>query len=515
MKVVSGQEIKEIDRRAMDSYGISGLILMENAGLKIFQKIKEIYPDLKSKRVVILSGAGNNGGDSFVVARHLHNYGTKVKVLLLTSPNKFREEAKINWEIINKMGLDITIIEDSKDELLEKYLREAHLLVDGILGTGLRGPAKGLAAEVITLVNQLQKEVVAIDIPSGLEADLTIIKGPCIKANFTITLGLPKIGLLFYPGADYAGKILVEDIGIPRELLESESLKLNILEEEIVKRLLPPRPVYGHKGTFGKVLLLAGSKGMTGAAYLASSAAIRSGAGLVYLGIPESLNPVMEMKLTEVITIPLKETVVQSLGDEAAEEIITSLPSYSVLGIGPGLSRHPETQRLVRRIIEKSTLPLVVDADALYALREDTDLLKKTNSPVIITPHPGELANLLNKDIKYILENQMEVAREVAHQFGIVVVLKGARTIIVEEKGEGYINISDNSGMATAGSGDVLTGIICGLIAQGTNPFSAAIIGVYIHSVAGNIARRLKGERGMIASDILDQVPQAFLSLNK
>jgi len=515
MKVVSGQEIKEIDRRAMDSYGISGLILMENAGLKIFQKIKEIYPDLKSKRVVILSGAGNNGGDSFVVARHLHNYGTKVKVLLLTSPNKFREEAKINWEIINKMGLDITIIEDSKDELLEKYLREAHLLVDGILGTGLRGPAKGLAAEVITLVNQLQKEVVAIDIPSGLEADLTIIKGPCIKANFTITLGLPKIGLLFYPGADYAGKILVEDIGIPQELLESESLKLNILEEEIVKRLLPPRPVYGHKGTFGKVLLLAGSKGMTGAAYLASSAAIRSGAGLVYLGIPESLNPVMEMKLTEVITIPLKETVVQSLGDEAAEEIITSLPSYSVLGIGPGLSRHPETQRLVRRIIEKSTLPLVVDADALYALREDTDLLKKTNSPVIITPHPGELANLLNKDIKYILENQMEVAREVAHQFGIVVVLKGARTIIVEEKGEGYINISDNSGMATAGSGDVLTGIICGLIAQGTNPFSAAIIGVYIHSVAGNIARRLKGERGMIASDILDQVPQAFLSLNK
>jgi len=515
MKVVSGQEIKEIDRRAMDSYGISGLILMENAGLKIFQKIKEIYPDLKSKRVVILSGAGNNGGDSFVVARHLHNYGTKVKVLLLTSPNKFREEAKINWEIINKMGLDITIIEDSKDELLEKYLREAHLLVDGILGTGLRGPAKGLAAEVITLVNQLQKEVVAIDIPSGLEADLTIIKGPCIKANFTITLGLPKIGLLFYPGADYAGKILVEDIGIPQELLESESLKLNILEEEIVKRLLPPRPVYGHKGTFGKVLLLAGSKGMTGAAYLASSAAIRSGAGLVYLGIPESLNPVMEMKLTEVITIPLKETVVQSLGDEAAEEIITSLPNYSVLGIGPGLSRHPETQRLVRRIIEKSTLPLVVDADALYALREDTDLLKKTNSPVIITPHPGELANLLNKDIKYILENQMEVAREVAHQFGIVVVLKGARTIIVEEKGEGYINISDNSGMATAGSGDVLTGIICGLIAQGTNPFSAAIIGVYIHSVAGNIARRLKGERGMIASDILDQVPQAFLSLNK
>ncbi|MBA3061645.1 MAG: NAD(P)H-hydrate dehydratase, partial [Atribacteria sp.] len=251
----------------------------------------------------------------------------------------------------------------------------------------------------------------------------------------------------------------------------------------------------------------------TGAAYLASEAAIRSGTGIVILGIPRSLNQILEVKLTEVMTLPLAETKKQSLGEDAEETILKLMKDFSVLGIGPGISRELETQRLVRKIIEKSNIPLVVDADAIYALSKDTNILKKVKVPMVITPHPGEMAKLINKGIDYILDNQLDIAREIAQEFGIMVVLKGARTIVANKEGEAYINIGDNSGMATGGTGDVLTGIICSLIAQGADSFSAAIAGVYIHSLAGDLARDIKGERGMIASDILSHVPQAFLSL--
>jgi NAD(P)H-hydrate epimerase len=281
----------------------------------------------------------------------------------------------------------------------------------------------------------------------------------------------------------------------------------------MVKTLLPLRPIYSHKGSFGKVLILAGSVGMTGAAFLTSEAALRSGAGIVVLGIPQSLNSIMEVKLTEVMTLPLAETENQSLKEDAEETILKLIKNFSVLGIGPGISRQLETQRLVRKIIKKSTIPLVVDADAIYALGEDPAILKKIEAPLVITPHPGEMAKLTNKDINYILDNQLNITREVAQEYGIIVVLKGARTIIANKEGEIYINIGDNSGMATGGSGDVLTGIISSLIAQGANNLSAAIAGVYVHSLAGNLARNIKGERGMIAGDILSQVPQAFLSL--
>ena len=512
MKIVTSQEIKEIDKKAIEEYGIPGLILMENAGLKIFQNIKNIYPDLKAKKIVIFAGSGNNGGDGLVVARHLYNYGVAIKVLIF-SLAQIKGEAKINWEIINKLGVDWKEIEAVEIEEIEKEIRTADLIIDAILGTGLKGAVSGLRAKIIDLINSFNKEVIAVDVPSGLDSDTGRIAGPCIRATYTVTLGLPKIGLMFYPGASYAGKVIVEDIGFPKNLLESERLHLNLVDKETVKALLPERLIYGHKGSFGKVLLLAGSRGMTGAASLASQAALRSGAGLVFLGIPQSLNPIMEVKLTEVITLPLPETKAQTLSEEAEEEIFRSINNFSVVGIGPGISRQLETQKLVRKIIEKSPLPLVVDADALYALKEDPALFKKTNSPVVITPHPGELATLINQDIKYVLDNQLEISQEVASNLGLVVVLKGARTIIADNKGETYINIGDNSGMATGGSGDVLTGIICGLIAQGADVFSAAIIGAYVHSLAGNLAREIKGERGMIAGDILSQVPQAFLSL--
>jgi len=513
MKVVTSQQIREIDQKAIEEYGISALTLMENAGSRIFQNMKNIYPDLKLKEVVIFAGSGNNGGDGFVIARHLYNYGTKVKVFLLSPFNKIKGEAKVNLNIINEMGIELIEVKTEELKKIQEAIQNSDLIVDAILGTGLHGKVTGLKAEIIDLINVAKKEVVAVDIPSGLDADIGKIEGPCIKATYTVTLALPKIGLLIYPGASYVGKIIIENIGIPSYLLENRKLKINLVTKEMVKTLLPLRPIYSHKGSFGKVLILAGSVGMTGAAFLTSEAALRSGAGIVVLGIPQSLNSIMEVKLTEVMTLPLAETENQSLKEDAEETILKLIKKFSVLGIGPGISRQLETQRLVRKIIEKSTIPLVVDADAIYALSEDPAILKKTKAPLVITPHPGEMAKLTNKDINYILDNQLNISREVAQEYGIIVVLKGARTIIANQEGEIYINIGDNSGMATGGSGDVLTGIISSLIAQRANNLSAAIAGVYIHSLAGNLARNIKGERGMIAGDILSQVPQAFLNI--
>lgn len=513
MKVVTSQQMREIDRKAIEENNLSGLTLMKNAGLGIFQSMKNIYPDLRSKKIIIFSGSGNNGGDGFVVARHLYNYGVKVKVFLLTPFNKIKGEAGENLNIIDKMGVKLIETETVKLEEIQETIQNSDLIIDAILGTGLQGKVTGLKAKVIDLVNIAGREIVAIDVPSGLNVDSGMIEGPCIKATHTITLALPKIGLLLFPGAGLAGKVTVEDIGMPSYLLKNNKIKTNIVTQETVKSLLPFRATYSHKGSFGKVLILAGSVGMTGAAYLASEAAMRSGTGIVVLGIPRSLNPIMEVKLTEVMTLPLAETEKQSFGEDAEETILKLMKDFSVLGIGPGISRQSETQKLVRKIIEKSDIPLVIDADAIYALREDNTLLKKLKTPLVITPHPGEMAKLINKDIDYILDNQLDITREIAQEFGIVVVLKGARTIVANKEGEAYINVGDNSGMATGGSGDVLMGIICSLIAQGADNFSAAIAGVYIHSLAGNLARDIKGERGMLAGDILSQIPQAFLSL--
>lgn len=513
MKVVTSQQMREIDRKALEENNLSDLILMENAGLRIFQRLKNIYPGLRLKKVIIFAGSGNNGGDGFVVARHLYNYGVKAKVFLLAPFHKIKGEAGENLNIIEKMGVELIEVETVKLEEIQEVVQKFDLIIDAILGTGLQGRVTGLKAKIIDLVNVAGKEVVAIDVPSGLNADTGKIEGPCIKATHTITLALPKIGLMLFPGASFAGKVTIEDIGIPSCLLKNNKIKTNMVTKEIVKSLLPFRATYSHKGSFGKVLILAGSVGMTGAAYLASEAAIRSGTGIVILGIPRSLNQIMEVKLTEVMTLPLAETKKQSLGEDAEETILKLMKDFSVLGIGPGISRELETQRLVRKIIEKSNIPLVVDADAIYALSKDTNILKKVKVPLVITPHPGEIAKLINKSIDYILDNQLDIAREIAQEFGIMVVLKGARTIVANKEGEAYINIGDNSGMATGGTGDVLTGIICSLIAQGADSFSAAIAGVYIHSLAGDLARDIKGERGMIAGDILSQVPQAFINL--
>jgi len=513
MKIVTSQQMRNIDQTAMGKYNISGLVLMENAGLKVFNHLRNIYPDLKGMEVNIVAGSGNNGGDGFVVARHLHNCGVKVKVLLLSSFNKVMGDAKTNLIIIDKMGIEVIEITSANIDEMEKCIRESDIIVDAILGTGLKGAVTGIKADVIDLINRYAKEVIAIDIPSGLNADTGRVENTCVKAHATITLALPKIGLMIFPGVNYVGKLFIESISIPQILLKGKELKINLITKDIVKPLFPQRFPESHKGSFGKVLLLAGSVGMTGAAYLASEAAIKSGTGIVVLGIPKSLNPIMEIKLTEVMTLPLEETQNQTLDGKAEEKILKLLKDFSVLGIGPGISRQPNTQALILQLIEKSTIPLVLDADALYPLRENLKILEKAKVPIIITPHPGEMAGLINREVGFVLDNGIQVAKEVAHKYGIVVVLKGARTIIADSNGNVFINIGDNSGMATGGSGDILTGIISSLIAQGMKDIYAAVAGVHIHGLAGNLARKVHGEIGMSACDILMQLPRAFLQI--
>ncbi|GAG62439.1 unnamed protein product [marine sediment metagenome] len=333
MKVVTSQQMREIDRKAIVKNNLSGLALMENAGLRIFQSLKNIYPDLRLKKIIIFSGSGNNGGDGFVVARHLYDYGVKAKVFLLAPFNKIKGEAGENLNIIDKIGVELIEVETVKLEEIQEAIQNSDLIIDAILGTGLQGRVTDLKAKIIDLINVAGKEVAAIDVPSGLNTDTGKIEGPCIKATHTITLALPKIGLLLFPGASYAGKVTVVNIGIPSYLLKNKKLKTNMVTKEIVKSLLPSRAAYTHKGSFGKVLILAGSVGMTGAAYLASEAAMRSGTGIVILGIPRSFNPIMEVKLTEVMTLPLAETEKQSLGEDAEETILkllTKPPRYRV-----------------------------------------------------------------------------------------------------------------------------------------------------------------------------------------
>ena len=513
MKIVTSQEMKELDRKAIENYGISGLVLMENAGLKVFENLKNIYSDLINKKVIIFAGSGNNGGDSFVVARHLCNYGVKVKVILLCSFNKIVGDAKTNINIIDKMGIELNEILTYKSLELEEIFQESDILIDAILGTGLRGEVTGLKAKMINAMNKSGKEIVAIDIPSGLNADTGRIEGICIKANHTITLALPKIGLLIYPGASCVGELIIDDISIPHSLLKDKEIKKNLVTEETMHLLLPRRFPNNNKGSFGKVLLLAGSIGMTGAAFLTSEAAIKSGTGIVVLGIPKSLNNIMEIKLSEVMTLPLEETDEKSLDKKAEDRILKVMENFTVLGVGPGISRQHNTQALIKSLIKKTSIPLVLDADALYSLSENRSILKNAKVPIIITPHPGEMARLINKEVDYVLDNSVMVVKEFAEELGITVVLKGARTIIADSNGNIFINIGDNSGMATAGSGDVLTGIISSLMAQGLNEISAAVAGVYIHSIAGNLARKIKGERGMTAVDILQQIPHAFVDI--
>ncbi|NLS44950.1 MAG: NAD(P)H-hydrate dehydratase [Firmicutes bacterium] len=513
MKIVTGEEMRKIDRSAIEVIGIPGIILMENAGKAVADTIKKLLSDIKNPRVCIFAGKGNNGGDGFVIARHLVNAQVRVKTFLLCDAGEVQGDARVNLDILTGMGIEVEELRADGLPTAKIAVSMSDLTVDAVFGTGFRGDIDGYTSRIIDIINKSGRPVVAVDVPSGLDSSTGKVGLKCVRATHTITFGLPKAGLFLYPGADYVGELTIADIGLPRFLLTDNNLKLNLSTADIIRQRIPPRYEDSHKGTFGKVFVIAGSPNMAGAAVLASTAALKSGAGIVTLGVPIGLHGIMNSKLTEVMIRGLPETESGSISLQAQSLLDGISRDASALAVGPGLSTHSETAQLVRNIIMMTSVPTVVDADGINALAQDTAGLRGARAPIILTPHPGEMARLTGLSIQEIKEDRLDVARQTASQFGKIIVLKGARTIIADPSGVTYINPTGNSGMATAGSGDVLTGIIAGFLAQGMDPLAAAISGVYVHGLAGDTAASILGKMGVTASNILENVPGTLKSL--
>ena len=514
MKVATAELMRKLDQKAISEFGIPGMVLMENAARGIVNTLFRFFPDLLSSRVGILVGRGNNGGDGLAAARYLINRGVPCRIFLFAAQEDLKGDAAANLEILKRMGISVQEILNLREWEEQKPLVDsADLLLDGIFGTGLKGPVEGFFREIIESINSLKKPLVAIDIPSGIDADSGQVLGACIQARITVTFGLPKRGLLVQPGAQAAGKMVVVDISLPRPALEGEMIQDHLLEGGDFLPFLLPRKPDAHKGQFGHLFVLAGSPGKTGAAALVSQAALRVGTGLITLGIPESLNSILEEKVTEVMTEPLPETREKTLALSAQQRIFELCSRKTALAIGPGLSLNSETTRLVQQLVRKSPLPAVIDADGISALAGKTEILRKSQKDLLLTPHPGEMARLAGSSIEDVQMDRIEVTRGFAKEYGVILILKGSRSLVASPGGEVYFNPTGNPGMASGGMGDVLTGMIGGLLAQGLPALEAAKLGVYLHGLAGDYAAFLKGERGIAATDLVELAPTVLNAL--
>jgi NAD(P)H-hydrate epimerase len=514
MKLVTTKQIQAIDRAAIDGRGIPGLELMENAGRGIAEYVRELTGgDVSSKRFLIFCGKGNNGGDGFVIGRYLHGWGASVTFMLIGRTVDLKGDAKVNFERARDLSLEVVEIQ-SESNLPDRL--DADMLVDAIFGTGFKGDIRGVAAPAVSLMNDSGIPILAVDAPSGLDCDAGKISGACIWADATATLALPKAGQFIYPGREHVGALKVIDIGIPSDIVEQAGINLNLIDETFVISRLPRRAPTVHKGACGKLFVLAGSRGYTGAACMASESAIRSGVGLCFLGIPSSLNPICEMKLTEVMTRPLPEVKKREcLALRGLGEVRKEFVGMNAGIIGPGLGTHHETKELVRRLLKSVELPVLLDADGLNAFEEHPDDLAAVDAPLILTPHPGELSRLLSVDTNVIANDRMSYAVNSARKFGCVVLLKGAPTFIADPSGQLYLNPTGNPGMATGGTGDVLSGIAGSLLAQGLDPVDAACLAAYIHGYAADLAADEIGTTSLIPTDIIAYLPEAFLALEE
>jgi len=520
MKIVTPTQMREIDRRSIEDLGIPGDVLMERAGESVAAEVGFLLASGKiDPFIILLAGKGNNGGDAMVAAWLLSEKGIKVLTFLVGSAATLKGDAALNW---NRLVRDKSPLKELVDEgglaSLQNLLPRAGLIVDGLFGTGFNGPARGIAAEVINLVNQTvlsrpSIQVVAIDIPSGLDGSTGKVDGPAIRADRTVTMGLPKTGMVRKEGLNYCGRIVVADIGFPPAVIDEVSVDLELVTGSELSGLIPPRTQNSHKGSYGHALILAGSPGMTGAAALASMAALRSGAGLVTLGIPESLNPILEEKCTEVMTLPLPETSAGSLAPEAVSPVLDFCRKIDVVAIGPGISRNSGTGELVRELVRTCPVPLIIDADGLNLIAEDLSVLRCASSGLTLTPHPGEACRLTGLTREELFDDREGIARKFARENNLILVMKGAGTLIASPKEPLRINLTGNPGLATGGTGDILTGLIAGFMAQGVEARSAACLGVYVHGTAGDKAAKKVGEMSLIASDLLETIPAVLKEL--
>lgn len=517
--VVTSAEMQACDRFAIQHLHIPGIVLMEHAGKGVVEVMTNYFGSLSGRSILILCGKGNNGGDGFVVGRHLANLGANVNLVLIGKISALKGDALTNCRIFKTLvhqNRTKQAIQFSEIQSVRKIgsLPKSEIIVDALFGTGFKGEVQGIYKNIIAWINKSSAKTVSIDVPSGIDADDGSVKGVAVEADVTVTMGLKKVGLVAGDGKHYAGAVEVVDIGIPKNVFEKYSGKVRIIEREDVARILPVRPVNANKYSVGKILVIAGSRGLTGAAAMTAVSAMRSGAGAVVLCTPSSVYPILSRKLTEVMVEPLPETPDGSLSMLAFGYLQKKASWADVVIIGPGLSKNPETQSLVRKLVGTIRKNLIIDADGLNAFSENKNSIRNHRSMnVIITPHAGELSRLINIPSSEIENQRVAISREVAKRFGLTLILKGAPTVTANEKGDVFINSTGNSGMATAGSGDVLTGCIGGLWGQGMERTDAARAGVYVHGLAGDFARKKLGTKGMMATDIQNFLPKALVEV--
>ena len=514
MRVLNTQQMREADRQTIDEVGIPSIVLMENAGRQAVAAMEAAFDDLPTSKVGVLCGRGNNGGDGFVVARTLAQRGIEAIVFLLGSVAEVRGDARTNLEILGRVGLTVVEIANAQEwELHFSEVSDCDLIVDAIVGTGFHGPVSGLLETVIADVNGLGVPIVAIDIPSGVSADSHDVEGDAIEASMTVTLGAPKVPLILPPADAYGGDLVIADIGIPASVIdELDGPWLELLTRERMRELVPARAADSHKGDFGRVLVVAGSVGRTGAAHLAAVGALRSGAGLVTIATARSALATIAAMMPEYMTEPLEETSGGRLDFSAADRVLDL--NADVIALGPGIGQDPSTAAFVQAIVERSGVPLVLDADALNAFDGDPDrLVGRDGVDVIITPHPGEMARLLNVSIEQVQSDRVEHAREFAASHRVHVVLKGHRTIIAGPEGRTFVNLTGNAGMATGGTGDLLTGMIAAWFAQLLDAEAACKLAVYLHGSAGDLAEADEGELALLPTDVAAHLGDAVLEL--
>ena len=512
-RIVSAEEMRWCDEATINAFGVPGLLLMERAGLGVVEAIKKNYSPLESKKVLVVCGKGNNGGDGFVIARLLSNVCGQIIVLLTASNSELKGDAKANFLILQKFAgkssHKIKFYRYSKKLLLS--LSKPDLIVDAMFGTGFTGSVRKPYSDVIDWINKQGTQIVAVDIPSGVNGTTGVVENCAVRAGRTITFGIIKSGLLCNQGRESIGSLSVADIGIPKSITEDKRLRTFLIEQEDVRRAIPKRSMHAHKYSVGKVLVLAGSKGLTGAAALCSTSAMRSGAGAVILGIPDPVYQILARKLTEVMTFPLPATGDGTLSLDALEGIREKLSWADVLLIGPGLSQNLETQQLIFKLLREYRGKVLLDADGLNAVAAiGLSRLHSAHAQFILTPHVGEFSRLSGLPPIEVEHHRIEAARGLAKQIGATIVLKGVPTITASKNGNCFLNSTGNPGMATAGSGDVLSGIIAGLWAQGMPDVEAAYTGVYLHGVSGDLAAKKLGERGLLANDLIDYLPAAM-----
>lgn len=512
MKILTAHQMRNVDRRAISRYHVPGIVLMENAGRAVVEHLLEVVEEMDEPQVAVVCGKGNNGGDGLVVARHLHHLGLTPVVFLIASEKELDGDAATNFRIVEKLPIPTQIITDaawrpSTGDL--NPLLPFDVIVDALLGTGLKGRVRGDYQAIVEDINDAGAYVLSVDVPSGLSGDTSKVVGPAVHADATVTFMAPKMPHLFPPAEELCGDLVVAEIGIPAEAVEAEKVSLELVDEGLIQGRLLPRADASHKGTYGHALLVGGSVGKTGAVRLAAEAILTAGAGLVTAAVPRSVRPEVAAYAPG-MTVPLPETGNGEISRRALTPLRKLMEDKSALGIGIGAGRGRETQATLRSLVSGARIPVVVDADALNAFAGHDEALSGEKRPMVLTPHPGEMARLADIPTRDVQTDRVGVCRRFAHNHSCHVVLKGYRTLIGTPDGRVFVNPTGNPGLATAGTGDVLTGVLTGLLATGLPVLDALILGVYVHGLAGDQAAEEIGLTALTARSLLDALPRAL-----